>query len=52
VAIAWLRMQPTVVAPLASARNVRQLTEILPGASLQLAVDELERLRAAGEQQQ
>jgi aryl-alcohol dehydrogenase-like predicted oxidoreductase len=52
VAIAWLRMQPTVVAPLASARNVQQLGEILPGASLQLAVDELERLRAAGEQQQ
>ena len=52
VAIAWLRVQPTVVAPLASARNVQQLSEILPSASLQLAPDELERLRAAGEKQQ
>jgi aryl-alcohol dehydrogenase-like predicted oxidoreductase len=52
VAIAWLRMQPTVVAPLASARNVRQLAEILPGASLDLSAEELERLRAAGERQQ
>jgi aryl-alcohol dehydrogenase-like predicted oxidoreductase len=52
VAIAWLRMQPTVVAPLASARNVQQLSEILPGASLELAPDELERLRAASERQQ
>jgi len=52
VAIAWLRVQPTVVAPLASARNVPQLSEILPSASLQLAPDELERLRAAGEKQQ
>jgi aryl-alcohol dehydrogenase-like predicted oxidoreductase len=52
VAIAWLRMQPTVVAPLASARNVQQLSEILPGASLELAPEELERLRAASELQQ
>jgi aryl-alcohol dehydrogenase (NADP+) len=47
VAIAWLREQPTVVAPLASARNVWQLTELLPGASLELSDDELGRLGAA-----
>jgi aryl-alcohol dehydrogenase-like predicted oxidoreductase len=52
VAIAWLRVQPTVVAPLASARNVQQLSGILPGASLDLSGDELERLRSASEQQQ
>jgi aryl-alcohol dehydrogenase-like predicted oxidoreductase len=52
VAIAWLRVQPTVVAPLASARNVQQLEEILPGPSLDLSAEELERLRAAGERQQ
>jgi len=52
VAIAWLRVQPTVVAPLASARNVSQLREILPSASLELASDELERLSSAGERQQ
>jgi aryl-alcohol dehydrogenase-like predicted oxidoreductase len=52
VAIAWLRMQPTVVAPLASARNTEQLSEILPGAGLALTPAELERLRAAGERQQ
>jgi aryl-alcohol dehydrogenase-like predicted oxidoreductase len=47
VAIAWLRMQPTVVAPLASARNTQQLAEILPAASLELTPEELERLSAA-----
>jgi len=52
VAIAWLRVQPTVVAPLASARNVQQLSEILPAASLELAPEEVERLSAAGERQQ
>ncbi len=46
IAIAWLRMQPTVVAPIASARNVAQLAEILPGATLELDADELQRLTA------
>jgi aryl-alcohol dehydrogenase-like predicted oxidoreductase len=47
VAIAWLREQPTVAAPIASARTPAQLAEILPGAELQLTQDELERLSAA-----
>jgi len=52
VAIAWLRVQPTVVAPLASARNVQQLSEILPSASLELTAEEIERLGSASERQQ
>ncbi len=34
VALAWLRAQPTVVAPIASARTVEQLQEITPIVSL------------------
>jgi aryl-alcohol dehydrogenase-like predicted oxidoreductase len=30
VALAWLRAQPTVIAPIASARTVEQLQEITP----------------------
>jgi aryl-alcohol dehydrogenase-like predicted oxidoreductase len=47
VAIAWLREQPTVVAPIASARNAEQLRAILPGATLVLSAHELERLTDA-----
>jgi aryl-alcohol dehydrogenase (NADP+) len=47
VSIAWLRVQPTVVAPLASARNTSQLAELLPSASLELTSAELERLSTA-----
>jgi aryl-alcohol dehydrogenase-like predicted oxidoreductase len=36
VALAWLRAQPQVVAPIASARTVAQLEEILPVATLEL----------------
>jgi aryl-alcohol dehydrogenase-like predicted oxidoreductase len=46
VAIAWLRAHPHVVAPIASARTVEQLEEILPGATLQLTPDEVNRLSA------
>jgi aryl-alcohol dehydrogenase-like predicted oxidoreductase len=47
VALAWLCAQPQVVAPIASARNVEQLDEILPAAALELTPAELERLSAA-----
>jgi aryl-alcohol dehydrogenase (NADP+) len=47
VSIAWLRAQPTVVAPLASARNTSQLAELLPSVELELTSDELQRLSAA-----
>jgi aryl-alcohol dehydrogenase-like predicted oxidoreductase len=46
VALAWLRAQPRVVAPIASARSAEQLEEILPGATLRLTAEEIERLSA------
>jgi aryl-alcohol dehydrogenase (NADP+) len=48
VALAWLRTRPVVVAPIASARSPRQLAELLPMATLELAQDEADRLTAAG----
>ncbi len=36
MALAWLRAQPTVVAPIASARDPEQLAELLPVAELEL----------------
>jgi aryl-alcohol dehydrogenase-like predicted oxidoreductase len=46
VALAWLDAQPTVVAPVASARTPAQLAELLPSVSLRLNDDELARLAA------
>lgn len=43
-ALAWLRAQPTVVAPIASARTVEQVPDLLAGARLTLAPDEVEAL--------
>jgi aryl-alcohol dehydrogenase-like predicted oxidoreductase len=47
VALAWLLAQPTVLAPIASARNVEQLGPLLAVPSLQLSADEVERLTRA-----
>ncbi len=47
VALAWLRVQPTVLAPIASATSPAQLTELLASAALGLSDRELERLSAA-----
>ena len=44
VALAWVRAQPAVAAPIASARNPQQLAEILPGATLELTDAELSEL--------
>jgi aryl-alcohol dehydrogenase-like predicted oxidoreductase len=44
VSLAWLLAQPTIVAPIASARTVEQLAELLPAATLELTQDELSRL--------
>ena len=47
VALAWLRAQPRVVAPIASARTTEQLEQILPAATLQLTAAEVEWLSGA-----
>lgn len=44
VALAWLRSRPTVVAPIASARNPEQLSQIIPSAILELTTEELDAL--------
>jgi len=46
VALAWLREQETVLAPIASARNTDQLSPLLASVSLNLSSDELARLTA------
>ncbi|WP_314651192.1 aldo/keto reductase [uncultured Microbacterium sp.] len=43
-ALAWLRAQPTVVAPIASARTVDQVPDLLAGARLALTPVEVETL--------
>jgi aryl-alcohol dehydrogenase-like predicted oxidoreductase len=47
VALAWVAAQPHVAAPIASARNVEQLRELLPVNDLQLTADEIDRLTSA-----
>lgn len=48
VALAWLAAQPTVATPIASARTVEQLAELLPFATLTLSDSEIESLSEAG----
>ena len=48
VALAWLLAQPSVVAPIASARSIDQLEQILPAAALELTPADLDRLSASG----
>jgi aryl-alcohol dehydrogenase-like predicted oxidoreductase len=48
VALAWLLAQPTVVAPIASARSVEQLHEWIGAAELTLSSSELDALSRAG----
>jgi aryl-alcohol dehydrogenase (NADP+) len=47
VALAWLRARPTVLAPIASARNTDQLGPLLEAAELDLSAAELDRLDTA-----
>ncbi|CAB4938137.1 MAG: aldo/keto reductase [Actinobacteria bacterium] len=46
VALGWLASRPTVVAPIASARTVQQLADMLPMATLELSNDDLDELTA------
>lgn len=47
VALAWLRSQPTVLAPIASATSPEQLAELMSSVTLELTAEELDRLSAA-----
>lgn len=49
VALAWLRQQPTVAAPIASARTAEQLSALLASLELELNADELVALDRASE---
>jgi aryl-alcohol dehydrogenase-like predicted oxidoreductase len=50
VALAWLAAQPTVVAPIASARSLDQLPDLIASVSLELTPAELDTLSDASEQ--
>ncbi|HVV09666.1 aldo/keto reductase [Amycolatopsis sp.] len=47
VSLAWLAAQPTVAAPIASARNTEQLADLVASVELRLTSDELARLSDA-----
>ncbi|HWH95842.1 MAG TPA: aldo/keto reductase [Baekduia sp.] len=47
VALAWLAAQPHVAAPIASARSVEQLRDLLPVTTLELGEDEVAELSVA-----
>jgi aryl-alcohol dehydrogenase-like predicted oxidoreductase len=46
VSLAWLLAQPRVIAPIASARTIEQLEQILSAARLKLTPAEVDRLSA------
>ncbi len=48
VALAWLRVQPGIAAPIASATSAEQLRELAGAADLTLTEEQLVRLSAAG----
>jgi aryl-alcohol dehydrogenase-like predicted oxidoreductase len=47
IALAWLRMQPTITAPIASARSVTQFNDLLAMATTTLTDDDLVELANA-----
>lgn len=49
VALAWLRSQPTVTSPIASASTPSQVTELLDSAALDLDADHVARLSRAAD---
>jgi aryl-alcohol dehydrogenase-like predicted oxidoreductase len=48
IALAWLVRQPGIPAPIASARTVEQLLQMLEFTRLELTQDQLDRLTATG----
>ncbi|HEU4958357.1 MAG TPA: aldo/keto reductase [Sphingomicrobium sp.] len=49
VALAWLKAQPTIAAPIASATTLHQAHQLIDALSLDLGEGQIERLRAASE---
>ena len=49
IALAWIAAQPGVTAPIASARTLEQLEELLGAMELELSEDQLARLDAASQ---
>lgn len=49
IALAWLRAQPTVAAPIASASRVEQVADLLASATLELTAEEVRALDAVSE---
>ncbi|MGN6427441.1 MAG: aldo/keto reductase [Leifsonia sp.] len=49
VALAWLAAQPTITAPIASARTLEQLPDLLASVELELSADELDALSDASQ---
>ena len=47
IALAWLRVQPGIGAPIASARTVEQLGPLVESTRLELTRDQLDRLTAS-----
>lgn len=47
IALAWLRTQPAIAAPIASATRVEQLVQLIEGAQLTLTPDQIAALTAA-----
>ena len=48
IALAWLVRQPGIAAPIASARTVEQLHQLLEFTKVELTGDQIDRLTAAG----
>ncbi|MDF2555067.1 MAG: hypothetical protein K0R60_962 [Microbacterium sp.] len=48
-ALAWLRAQPTVAAPIASASRVSQVADLLTSARIELSAEELSALSAVSD---
>lgn len=48
IALAWLRQQPGVAAPIASATSPAQVSELMSSTELTLSDDQIERLNRAG----
>ena len=49
VALAWLKVQPGVTAPIASATSLKQLEELIAALTLELSPGQIEALNAASE---